>query len=142
MNSPITSPQGVQVRHTGTGKGYGVFSTRRFVSGGQIEVCPVILLEEKTDKLPEPIRKRVFDWGILASSDIPSALALGFGSMYNHDNPANMRYLADSSIPALIFEAVRDIDVNEELTINYNALMGEPEWHDDNWFKRMDEKRQ
>ena len=56
--------------------------------------------------------------------------------MYNHANPANMIYHADPVALTLVFTAARDINREEELTINYNARGGGPVWHDDNWFER------
>jgi hypothetical protein len=56
--------------------------------------------------------------------------------MYNHANPANMIYRADPVALTLVFTAVRDINREEELTINYNARGGGSVWRDDNWFER------
>ncbi|MEZ6194095.1 MAG: SET domain-containing protein-lysine N-methyltransferase [Phycisphaerales bacterium] len=135
----ITPAAGVQVRHTGTDMGYGVYATRRFSAGERIEVCPVILLEEPYDALPEPVRTRVYDWTTLVPSDArhQSAISLGFGSMYNHASPASVRYRAEPSIPAIVYEAVRDIEAGEEMTINYNAMTGGPDPHDHDWFSMM-----
>ena len=138
----ITPADGVQVRHTGTDMGYGVYATRAFAAGERIEVCPVILLEEPYDALPEPIRTRVYDWATLASDPgHQSAVSLGFGSMYNHASPASVRYRADPSIPAIVYEAVRDIAIGEEMTINYNTMTGGPDPHDHDWFGMMGMKR-
>ncbi len=57
--------------------------------------------------------------------------------MYNHDNPANMRYEADKKNLTLKFSAARNIRTGEELTINYNALGGEASSDDNIWFERM-----
>ena len=66
---------------------------------------------------------------------IATAIALGYGSLYDHNNPANMRYEADDRIKALRFIAVRDIVQDEELTVNYNAYGGGAEWNDNRWFE-------
>ena len=65
-----------------------------------------------------------------------TAIAGGYGSMYNHANPANMIYQADPVALTLVFTATRAINREEELTINYNARGGGRAWHDENWFKR------
>lgn len=57
--------------------------------------------------------------------------------MYNHNNPANLRYEADKENSFLRFIAVKPIAQGEELTVNYNAYGGGAQWHDDNWFDRM-----
>ena len=63
-----------------------------------------------------------------------SAIALGYGSMYNHANPANMRYASAFEGRAIRFTAARTIKGGEELTINYNRTRGEPTSDEDVWF--------
>lgn len=125
----------IYVKDTGTAKGKGVFAAKAFKEGEVVEVCPVVLFSTPFDSLPEEIKKRVFHWERLAGATPGThALALGYGSLYNHDNPANMRYQAASSGALLQFITVRDVNADEELTINYNAEGGGAQWHDDNWF--------
>jgi hypothetical protein len=83
------------------------------------------------------LRTYDFDWQVLAKTKNPStAIAAGYGGMYNHADHANLRYHADAVAVTLIFTAVRDISRDEQLTVNYNAKGGGPVWHDDNWFER------
>ena len=124
----------VELRDTGTTKGRGVFALQAFRAGDVIEVCPVITFETPSEALPEVLDRLVYDWEVLANKPGTDALALGFGSLYNDDNPANMRYEAIPTEAVLRFIAVRDIKDNEELTINYSARGGGATWHDDNWF--------
>ena len=124
----------VELRDTGTPKGRGVFALQAFREGEVIEVSPVVIFETPSEALPEAIDSLVFDWGVLANKPGTDALALGYGSLYNDDNPANMRYEAIPSEAVLRFIAVRDIKADEELTINYSARGGGATWHDDNWF--------
>ena len=49
------------------------------------------------------------------------ALALGYGSLYNHSYQPNARY-DDQPAGAMTFTALRDIRAGEEITINYNNL--------------------
>ncbi|MEI7444699.1 MAG: SET domain-containing protein [Burkholderiales bacterium] len=126
------------IRDTGTAKGKGVFSTCRFARGEVVEVAPVLVLKTDYDTLPALLKTYVFDWTALTGVPRSQAVALGFGSMYNHDNPANLRYVADPRRNLMRYVAARDIEVGEELTINYNAEGGAHEWHDDdNWFERV-----
>ena len=97
----------------------------------------MILFQVPFAALPEELKKLVFNWGVLANTTDSQALALGFGSLHNHDNPSNMRYVADPENLTLQFFAVRDIKAGEELTINYNAIGGGACWSDNNWFERM-----
>ena len=120
---------------TGTPKGMGVFASRDIEAGEVVEVAPVILLKTGFEDLELGLKQRVFNWERLASLQGVSAIALGYGSMYNHDNPANMRYKSVSDGQAITFTAARDIRRGEELTINYNETGGEPVSDEDIWFE-------
>lgn len=136
----LLAPPEAHILDTGTAKGRGVFATRSFCTGELVEACPVVVIVGAFDALPKELQLLVFNWEVLAKVAGAHALALGFGSMYNHANPANMRYEAEPSRPVLRFIAVRDVSVGEELTINYNAFGGAPEWSDNNWFDQLDVK--
>lgn len=133
-------PPSAYIQDTGTAKGRGVFAARAYACGEVIEVCPVVVLHAQFSSLPEEIKTRVFDWGVLAQVPGTQAFALGYGSMYNHENPANMRYDADRQHSLLRFISVRAINEGEELTVNYNAIGGGAEWANNNWFERMNVK--
>ena len=130
-------PPAVYVGDTGTPKGRGAFAARAFCAGELVEACPVVPFHLGVGDLPTGIERIMFGWGFLIGEPGPQAIVLGYGSVYNHDNPANMRYEADAGDQVLRFVAVRDIEVDEELTVNYNALGGGAEWDDDAWFRRM-----
>lgn len=127
----------LMVRDTGSPKGRGVFACRAIQAGEIIEECPVVLIDAPFGDLPAEVKKIVFNWTVLSGCSPGNALALGNGSLYNHDNPANMRYEADAGKQVLRFTAIRNIREGEELTVNYNAVGGGATWHDDNWFDRM-----
>jgi SET domain-containing protein len=132
-------PPDVYVDDTPTGKGRGVYAGRDFREGEVVEVAPVIVIENRESELLRHtlLRTYDFDWRVLARTETPAtAIAGGYGGMYNHANPANMAYHADPVSLTLAFTAARDIDREEELTINYNARGGGPVWHEDNWFDR------
>jgi SET domain-containing protein len=137
MNTVMNAPD-LCVRDTGTERGRGVFASRRFVSGEVVEVAPVLVLKVDYDALPALLKTYVFDWTTLTGVPRSQAVALGYGSMYNHANPANLRYVADARQNVMRYVAVRDIEPDEELTINYNAVGGVHEWDDDNWFERAE----
>jgi hypothetical protein len=123
---------------TETLKGIGVFASRAIEAGEVVEVSPVIQLKLEFEEMEVDLKRRVFNWERLASLQGISAIALGYGSMYNHANPANMRYSSDFAGEAIAFIAVRAINRGEELTINYNATGGEPVSGEDIWFKVCD----
>jgi len=119
---------------TGTSKGLGVFATRDIGPEEVVEVAPVIQLDARYDELHEVLQQRVFDWARLAGLRGIHALALGYGSSYNHANPANVRYSACNDGTAILFEAASPIRKGEELTINYNDTGGDVVSSEDNWF--------
>jgi hypothetical protein len=130
----------VYIKDTGTQKGRGVFAAKNFKPDDIIEECPVVLFRAPFVP-PDEMKRVIFSWLALTKGNDGNifALALGCGSMYNHDNPANMKYEANVTNKTLKFIATRAITANEELTINYNALSGNAESSDDNWFDRMKE---
>jgi hypothetical protein len=122
------------VKDTESLKGRGVFANKAFIAGELVETCPVIVLYQSFELLAPKIQKVVYNWGSLAKTGQCTALVLGYGSLYNHNNPANMRYEADVENETLNYFAVSDIADGEELTVNYNNTNGQPESDDDVWF--------
>ena len=88
------------------------------------------------ERIPAEVRELLFNWSALAGAPAAHGLALGYGSLYNHDNPANLRYEADAPERLLRFIAARDVAAGEELTINYNDAGGVHAVEDDTWFAR------
>lgn len=134
--APITPPR-VRIGETGTERGRGVFAERDFAEGETIESSPVVIFETPFIGFPSELKTIVFSWGLLCGNGTSHAVALGYGSLYNHNDPANMRYKADPENLAMNFIAVRNIASGEELTVNYNATGGGATWSDTNWFDRM-----
>ena len=156
-------PPDVYVKDTGTSKGRGVFACRRFQANEIVEIAPVVVIPHpiattrtamplkapgSTTFQPNPSVKveikfarefsvLLFAWDRLAKVPDTSALALGYGSLYNSANPANVRFEADPAELVLRFIAAREIQPDEELTINYSAGDGGAESKDQNWFVRM-----
>ncbi|HEX6833433.1 MAG TPA: SET domain-containing protein [Rudaea sp.] len=130
-------PAPAYVKDTGTARGRGVFAARAIKAGEIVETCPVVVVNKYVSDLPPEIGCIVYGWSYLTTRQVGtlSAIALGYGSLYNHDNPANMRYVADGALQVLRYIAVRDIAPNEELTVNYNAHGGGAEWNEDKWFE-------
>lgn len=71
------------------GKGRGVFARRPIESGEVIETCPVLVLPSGSiEDFSAGIGAYVFEWG-----RGKLALALGYGSLYNHSYRPNARYV-------------------------------------------------
>lgn len=100
------------------GKGRGVFA-REFIPAGTIfERVPLLVIPAKEVLECEHggfLSQYVFEYG-------PGrvALALGFGSLYNHSFAPNARY-DDAGRQVKEYKALRDIQPGEEITINYNG---------------------
>ncbi len=134
-------PPDAFVQDAGTEKGRGVFANRNFAQGERIEAAPVLILLKPFKELPPRICEIVYNWQTLTQGDTPSSgLIYGCGSLYNHNNPANMRYEANADDNIMYYFAARDILKDEKLTVNHNAAHGDPVSEDDNWFKEHDIK--
>src|SRR6185295_1572820 len=103
------------------GKGRGVVARRLFSAGELIERPPVIVISADEAPLIRDTRLAhyYFEWG---EDCRQAAIALGYGSLYNHSYAPNARYEFREDEDCLEFIALRDIEPGEEITINYNNL--------------------
>src|SRR3954447_17299908 len=105
--------------------GRGVFAARRFEPGDVIEDCPVLLVTaDAIDALG--LDGFCFEW-----TDDECAIALGYGSLYNHSWKPNARYDHDHDRDLVSYSALRRIQPGEEVTVNYS---GDPEGRSGLWF--------
>ena len=115
----LTQSDAVEVKRV-RGKGRGVFARRSIEAGEVIETCPVLVLPaESVEDASAGIGGYVFEWG-----RGKLALALGYGSLYNHSYRPNARYV-DLAGRTKLFTALRDIAAGEEITVNYNGEPGD-----------------
>ena len=100
--------------------GMGVFAGRDFKKGEVLEVCPVLLVQPNEIKHLDKtsLCNHYFEW-----EDGGGALAMGYGSLYNHSWAATARAEHDFENETLTYTAARKIRKGEEITINYT---GEP----------------
>lgn len=133
----ITIPPNIVVKHTGTERGRGVFTQRTLYIGDVVEQAPVIPIETPPNTIGKEVHQIMFAWDVHSTTEPNLVIALGYGSLYNHDNPANMCYEADTTNMVMKFIAARDIKAGEELTINYNALDGGVKSQDNFWFDNI-----
>lgn len=99
--------------------------------GDLIERCPVLVLEKKfTEQIDKtPLYDYYFIWG---KNDESIAIALGYGSIYNHSFEPNAEYVPNYEDAQLEFYALRDISEGEEILVNYN---GTPKSEKPIWFE-------
>ena len=96
------------------GKGRGVFAKKQIPEGTILERAPVLVVKWKPIEKSE-LANYIYEWG-----KGTVAVALGYGSLYNHSYTPNARY-EDLNGQIKQYIALRDIEAGEEVTINYNA---------------------
>ena len=103
-------------------KGRGVFARRLLEEDDVIEVCPVLVFSKGESRYLKKtaIHEYYFDW-----KHGGAALVLGYGSLYNHSEDPNtvMEHNMIRNVTRII--ALRRIEPDEELTIDYTG--GDPE---------------
>jgi SET domain-containing protein len=124
----IQQSDAIEIRNA-RGKGRGVFARRAIRKGEEIERVPVLVMPAKDVKHgPDYTTLGVycFHW-----ERGKVAVALGYGSLYNHSYEPNARY-EDVGGRTKLFVAIRDIAAGEEITVNYNGEPGDrsPVWFD------------
>jgi SET domain-containing protein len=100
------------------GKGRGVFARVDIKTGTIIEVAPVITVpaaEAYAWHSSFGLYDYVFSW-----DEGTMAIALGYGSLYNHSFVPNAKFSAGTGL-TIIFKAIRPIRAGTEITINYNG---------------------
>src|SRR3954454_5730246 len=121
---PFTHSDLIEVKRV-KGKGRGVFARRTIRKGELIERVPMLVMPAGESKAGSVVSDYCFAWGRGTV-----ALALGYGSLYNHSYRPNARY-DDVGPLTKEFKALRDIQPGEEITVNYN---GEPKSRKAVWF--------
>jgi hypothetical protein len=105
----------LRVDRSTIGAGRGVFATRAIARGEVIEACPMLVVDdEQGEALAIGAEGYVFGWG-----DGATALALGYGSLYNHSFTPNATTLETPD--ELVVTALDDIAADEEIFINYTG---------------------
>ncbi len=104
--------------------GKGVFAARSIDAGAIIEICPVLLFprEQLAHMRQTVIDDYYFDWG---TDGQWFAVALGYGSLYNHSYEPNAEYGMDFDALTIDVYCIRDIEAGEEITFNYNGDPGD-----------------
>lgn len=112
--------------------GRGVFATRDIKSGELIHVAPVIVLTKDEYEIVAEhtiLSNYVFNWHKRHKN---CALALGYGSLFNHSYNPNALYKLQLKKQTIDFYAYTDIKAGEEILINYN---GDPDNNEPLWFE-------
>ena len=130
MNSVISSDKLYIAQSTIPNSGRGVFAKVAIKKGDTIERCPVIEIPEHD---AEMVNQSILSSYIyyLGKTKEQLFLTLGFGSLYNHTYEPNAKYKPNYKEQLIEFIALRDIQSQEEITVNYNQhekKNGKPLW--------------
>ena len=104
------------------GKGLGVFAKRPIAAEEVIEVAPVLFVN--TVEFANPDKSNLANNYVFYWEDGIVAVALGYGSLYNHAPDPNAEF--EHTDDSLIFIARRDIAAGEEITIHYHNDPDDP----------------
>ncbi len=98
--------------------GRGVFTHSDIPEGTLLEICPAIIIPEKEVAIIHgtTLHDYYFLWG---DAQKEAAIVLGFGSIFNHSDTPNARYIMDYEQKTMDFFATRDIEAGEEIFVNY-----------------------
>ncbi|MBK9256452.1 MAG: SET domain-containing protein-lysine N-methyltransferase [Saprospiraceae bacterium] len=111
-------------------KGRGVYTSIDINEGDTIEICPVIVIPKA--ELPVIHKTILHDYYFLWGSEMDEcAIALGFGSLYNHEIHPNANFILDLESNTIDIEAIKNIPAGSEITLNYH---GEPGDSNSLWF--------
>jgi len=105
-------------------KGRGVYTSIDINEGDTIEICPVIVIS-KTE-LPIIHKTVLHDYYFLWGEQMDEcAIALGFGSLYNHEVHPNANFILDLDSNTIDIEAIKKIPAGSEITLNYHGEPGD-----------------
>jgi hypothetical protein len=109
--------QKITIQQSNTIKGLGVIAEVDFKKGDTIEIVPLLLMPMKEFDL---IKKTKLYYYFFEYTNSHFAIALGYGSLYNHSYSPNARYLYSFKNKQLIIKAIKNIKKSEEIFFNYN----------------------
>ena len=98
---------------------YGMYCTEDISEGSVIEICPIIVIPGEQAR--EIVRGYVlyeyyFEW-----KRDSIAIALGYGSLYNHSAQPNAVFEPDYKGQYIIFKALKEIPSGHEILVDYHA---------------------
>lgn len=111
------------------GKGRGVFCKQLIRKDEEFEISHVLVLPAKD--YDTVTASRLADYFFSFNKEENTlALALGFGSLYNHAVFCNAAYVLNREAKTITFSALEDIKPGTEICINYSGERGQEfkEW--------------
>jgi SET domain-containing protein len=103
-------------------KGRGVYTSIPISKGDIIESAPVIVFDDKDRQLLHKtlLHDYYFLWESEGDQEYEAAVALGYGSLYNHSKEPNTEFIPVFDEKVIEFVAIRDIEAGEEILIEYD----------------------
>ena len=101
-------------------KGRGMFTNEVILVDTIIEIAPVIVMPAADRILLDKtlLHDYIFEWG---TDKTQCCMALGMVPIYNHSYNSNCEYFMDYSTETIMLKAVKNIEKDEEVFINYNG---------------------
>lgn len=94
--------------------GWGVFAKCNIKKGEVIEECLFLKTPKDIKKNCKSIRNYIFQYYGC------NIISLGNGSLYNHSNMPNAKYITNRKMNKLIFIAEKDIKKEQEILTSYS----------------------
>lgn len=112
--------------------GRGVYTSIDISVESLIEICQVIPIPSYETPIVHKttLHDYYFSWG---EDRMACAIALGFGSLYNHSAYANADFIFDFQASTIEIICVKEIKAGEEIFINYH---GDPDSSKATWFSQ------
>jgi len=101
------------------GKGRGVFVRRPIAEAELIERAALLIIPAgEWNQIAETVLSNY--WFSCGPNREHAAIAMGYGSLFNHSYTPNAVYEVREGEWAVYFKTLREIEAGEEITINYN----------------------
>ena len=112
----------------------GVYARHDIKKGEIIERCPIIEVSKNdTSNLKESVLVTYFFY--FGKNKEQIAIALGFGSIYNHSHKPNATYKINRKDKIIDFIALEDINKDDEITFNYYNCANPKDKKSPLWFE-------
>ena len=98
-------------------KGLGVYAKESIRDGEAIEIAPLIVVDSDVMSV-DNLNDYVFT---LNKEKDQYAIALGYGSIYNHSDDPNADWHLDPEKEQLRIVAIKDIQEGQEITVSYGT---------------------
>jgi len=112
-----TSGCALIIKDAGDRKGRGLFATETIESGSIIEYSPILLFQK--DEWESHGKYTILQHYTFRWKNGCYAIALGIGSLFNHDRFPNVGWVRLYEENIIRFTALQKIEIGEELCISY-----------------------